>query len=299
MEEIECSSWNYLGLPEEYSLPESSYFHVLPVPYDATSSYIGGSRFGPRAIIEASHQVELYDDELDSIPAELGIATHNEVAVVAGNPEGMIARVEERVRQIRSLDGLPVVIGGEHTVGLGSIQAFDDKDFMVLSFDAHADLRDRYQGSKYSHACFLRRASEKHRCAGLGIRSISRAEADFVFSKDLQLFFARDLVGGVDELNLEFIPDEIYVSIDVDVLDCSIMPSAGTPEPGGLGWYELLTLLRRIITNRRVLGFDLVELCPQPNNKAPDFVAAKLIYKVMGLIAKYSKNREVDTKSHG
>ncbi len=299
MEEIECSSWKFLGIPDRYSSLESSYFHILPVPYDATSSYVAGARFGPRAIIEASHQIELYDAELAMAPADLGIATHDEVPVVAGDPEGMIARIEERVGEIRSLGGLPVILGGEHTVALGSIRTFDDSDLMVVSLDAHGDLRDTYQGNRYSHACFLRRVSDEHECAAFGIRSISKAEVNFISQKSIPVFYARDMIGAIDAIDLEFIPEKIYITIDIDVLDCSIMPSAGTPEPGGLGWYDVVSLLERIITSRRILGFDVVELCPQPHNVAPDFTAAKLVYKVMGLIAKYSRNREVDATSHG
>ncbi len=301
MEEIECSqSRNFLGLSDAYSSKASSYFHLLPVPYDGTSSYVPGSRLGPRAIIEASHQIELYDHELDLVAAQVGIATHDDVAILVGDPEKMVARVEQEVRRIVAAGGFPVVIGGEHTVALGSIRAFDASNYMVVSFDAHADLRNTYQESPFSHACFLRRAFEKTRCCLFGMRSISDDEADFARQNRVRIFGALDLIGdGTDAVDLDFIPEEIYLSIDLDVLDPSLMPSTGTPEPGGLGWYDLLKLLERVIGGRRVLGFDVVELCPQPNNRAPDFIAARLVYKLMGLIVKFSKNREVDTIIHG
>lgn len=285
-------------MSDAYSCRSTSYFHLIPVPYDGTASYITGSRLGPKAIIEASHQIELYDAELDLVAAEYGIATHDEIGVVAGDPEKMVARVEQRVREVTSQGGLPIIVGGEHTVGLGGVRAFAGRDFMVLSFDAHLDLRDSYQETRYSHACFLRRALETTASCVFGARSMSKGEADFARSNGIPIFSARDLIDG-KKIDLAFVPEEIYLSIDLDVLDPAIMPATGTPEPGGLGWYDLLDLLEQVISGRTVLGLDVVELCPQPHSRSADFVAARLIYKLMGLIVKLSRNREVDATNHG
>jgi agmatinase len=194
-----------------------------------------------------------------------------------------------------------VILGGEHTVSLGAIKALARREkFMVVSLDAHADLRDSYQGSRLSHACFLRRALESADGCALGVRSLSRGEAEYAGRQGLRIVHAENLVGpSKQEISLDFIPEHIYLSIDLDVLDPSIMPATGTPEPGGLDWYTTMHLLKRIIDGRRVLGFDVVELCPQPGNPAPDFTAAKLIYKVMGLALSSSANGGEDRVSYG
>jgi agmatinase len=289
-----------MGLAERASSPDSL-FHLIPVPYDATASYRAGSREGPRAIIDASAQLEIYDHDLEMEPARAGIATLREVPVAVGDPSLMIDAVEKVVAGVLKLNNLPVVVGGEHTVSLGAIRALArQQDFFVVSFDAHADLRDSYQGSKLSHACVLRRASEIAPSCAFGVRSVSAEEIEYATRSGTRLFFADGLRRlEVDALDLDFIPDNVYLSIDVDVLDPSIMPATGTPEPGGLGWYYLVDLLRRVVSGRRVLGFDVVELCPLAGNPAPDFTAAKLVYKTMGMIIRYSSNREDDRTRYG
>jgi agmatinase len=293
MDEIECPAQrNFLGLPEAYSSSDNSYFQVVPVPFDGTSTFVPGSRWGPKAIIDASANLELYDHELDMEPAEVGIATQREVPVVV-DPARMQENIEGFIEEILSRRKLPVVLGGEHTVGLAAVRALARREkFMVVSLDAHADLRDTYGGSPLSHACFLRRASELVDCCVLGVRSLSRSEVEFAGEAGIRILFADSLVAAdVQEINLDFISERIYVSVDLDVLDPSIMPSTGTPEPGGFEWYSMVELLKRIIEGRDVLGFDVVELCPQPGNRAPDFVAAKLVYKLMGLILRRSANQ--------
>jgi agmatinase len=292
---------NFLRLPEEYSGRQTSYFHIVPVPYDGTATYRAGSRMGPVAIIDASANLETYDHDLGLEPARLGVFTHPETNVFAGDPERMLAEIEGAVGAVVAHGMLPIVLGGEHTVSLGALRAVAPmEDFAVVSLDAHGDLRDSYQGSRYSHACYLRRASELARCCAFGVRSISKPEMEYASDKALKLAFAeRLLADGVESIDIDFLPRNIYLSIDLDVLDPSIMPATGTPEPGGLGWYQLLRLIERVVSGRRVLGFDVVELCPQPGNPAPDFTAAKLIYKVMGYISKLSENRREDPISHG
>lgn len=302
MSEIEFSGdRNFLRLPEEYSRRETSYFHIVPVPYDGTSTYRPGSRMGPVAIIDASANLEIYDHDLGLEPATIGVFTHPETDVFAADPESMLAEIERVVSSVLLQGMLPIVLGGEHTVGLGALKALSPgDDFAVVSLDAHGDLRESYQGSRYSHACYLRRAAELAKCCSFGVRSISREEMEYAKKTGLRLVLAEGmLAGGIENVNIDFLPRNIYLSIDLDVLDPSIMPATGTPEPGGLNWYQALRLIERIVSGRRVVGFDVVELCPQPGNPAPDFTAAKLIYKVMGYIIKLSENRREDPISHG
>ena len=302
MDSIEDSGQrNFLGLSQAYSSEENSYFHIVPVPFDATSTYLAGSRMGPKAIIDASANLEIYDHTLGLEPARTGIATHPALPLRAGDPSGMVLEIERAVESIVSRGKFPVVLGGEHTVSLGAVRALGArKEFTVVSLDAHADLRDTYQGTPYSHACYLRRASESADCCALGVRSLSAEEARFAEDAGIKVVFAESLLEqGTRKVDLGFIPRDIYISIDVDVLDPSIMPATGTPEPGGLGWYDAVGLLERIISGRRVLGFDVVELCPQPSNPGPDFTAAKLIYRIMGLIIKLSRNRREDGIPYG
>jgi len=301
MNEIEYSGKrNFLGLPEAYCAPELSHFHVVPVPYDLTATYRAGARFGPQAIIDASMNLELYDHELASEPARAGVATLREVPVDI-DPARTQENIGTVVEGVLSREKVPVVLGGEHTVSLAAVKALARREkFMVVSLDAHADLRDSYQGSKLSHACFLRRALEWADGCALGVRSLSKGEADYAAGEGLKIIHAEKMAGpSRQEISLDFIPEHIYLSIDLDVLDPSIMPATGTPEPGGLDWYTMMDLLKRIIDGRRVLGFDVVELCPQPGNPAPDFTAAKLVYKVMGLALSSSANQGEDRVSHG
>lgn len=300
MTEMECPGRrNFLGLSDRYSSPEASLFHMIPVPYDATSTYVSGSRKGPQAIIDASRNLELYDHELDVEPASAGVTTLDEVASDVVDPALMVQAVEEAVGAVAARKKIPVVLGGEHTVSVGAVRAIAaESKAYVVSFDAHADLRDTYQGTKFSHACFLRRTREVTDCCVFGVRSISREEVDFAGSSGTRVFYAGQMRDTIATLDLDFIPKTAYLSIDIDVLDPSIMPATGTPEPGGLGWYDLVGLLARIVSGRRILGFDVVELSPLAGNHAPDFTAAKLVHKVMGTIVKYA-SMEDDRTRHG
>ena len=291
---------NFLGLGDEYTSPEKSLFNVIPVPYDATSTYTPGSRLGPRAIIEASRQIELYDHELDLEPSSCGVATLDDVGGGVVDPAQMVDAVEKAVAEVASRDKLPVVLGGEHTVSVGAVRALGRAERIgVVSFDAHADLRDSYQGTKYSHACFLRRAAEVADCCVFGVRSVAREEVDFARDSGVRVFYADSMRRAVGRLDLDFIPKNVYLSVDVDALDPSVMPATGTPEPGGLGWYDLIDLLTRIVSGRRVVGFDVVELCPLAGNPAPDFTAAKLVHKMMGAVVKFGSLRKDSGTRHG
>lgn len=300
MSEMECpGKRNFLGLSDRYSSPETSLFHLIPVPYDATSSYVSGSRKGPQAIIDASRNIELYDCDLDAEPASVGVATLDEVAVTVAEPGLMVEAVEQAVAASAARGKIPIVLGGEHTVSVGAVRAVAAASkAYVVALDAHADLRDTYQGTKFSHACFLRRTREVADCCVFGVRSMSREEVDFARSSATRVFYAGAMRDRIAALDLDFIPETVYLSIDVDVLDPSVMPATGTPEPGGLGWYDLMGLVARIVGGRRILGFDVVELSPIAGNHAPDFTAAKLVHKVMGTIVKHA-SMEDDRTRHG
>jgi len=273
---------NFGDVPEEYSALENASVVVIPVPYDRTSTWLKGASRGPSAIIEASTHMELYDIETDSEVYRKGIFT---AEALNGEllPEDMVEMVAEQVRQYIRDNKFVVVLGGEHSVSIGPVRAHNanNTDITVLQLDAHCDLRDEYEGSKYNHACVMARIMELCPIVQVGIRSMDSAE-----KKDLdtsRVVFARDISTNEDwiEKTLSKLTDKVYVTIDLDVFDPSIMPSTGTPEPGGLLWYDVLGLLRVVFENRDVVGFDVVELCPDERNKAPDFLAAKLIYKLL------------------
>jgi len=266
--------------------PDRALFHVIPVPYEKTVTYGEGTRKGPSAILTASQQLELYDGF--GIPAEKGIYTeapHN----CGGSSNTVLDSLAARVEAIVAKKQIPVVLGGEHTVTpgalMGVVRALGPVG--VIQFDAHADLRDRYAGSRHNHACAMRRVLDQgHTLFQMGVRSLSPQEVHY--RRDLTIAHL-DAVhinrSGVPEIILpEDFPEDIYITIDVDCLDPSIMPSTGTPEPGGLTWYQMIDALKEIVFGKRVVGFDVVELAPIPGFHAPDYTIARLVYQVMGLI---------------
>lgn len=280
---------NFLSLPSKYSSLRKSKFVILPIPYEGTSSYKAGTREGPQAIINASRQVEFFDQELKAEPYKKGICTLDELEPAVSGPEYMIETVCKVARNLVNKRKILIGLGGEHTITIGLVKAFKHryKDLSVLQLDAHADLRDSYQGSKYSHACVMRRINEFCACVGVGIRSISKEEASFARSKKIEIFSAKemkDAPSSVDEV-LNCLSDNVYLTFDLDYFDPSIMPAVGTPEPGGLLWDETLDFLKKVIEQKNVVGLDLVELSPLPGLVAPDFLAAKLVYKVIGYIS--------------
>jgi agmatinase len=269
-------------LPEEYCDQEKSEIVIIPVAYDGTSTWIKGADKGPEAIIEASSNMELYDIETDSEVYKRGIFT--EIAIEGDiSTKEMVEAVKETVRYYLEDNKFTVVIGGEHSVSIGSFRAHAKKydDLTILQLDAHLDLRDEYQGSKYNHACVMSRAKELCPLVQVGIRSMDSSEKQFMDKENI--FFAKDIHNKSDwiEKAVSKLSEKVYITIDLDVFDPSIMPSTGTPEPGGLLWYEVLGFLKTVFRERQVVGFDVTELCPNPSNKAPDFLAAKLIYKLL------------------
>jgi len=269
-------------LPEEYSALANAGVVVIPVPFDRTSTWLKGADKGPAAIIEASTHMELYDIETDSEVYKKGIFT---AEPVDGQqlPEGMVEMVAGQVQKYLENDKFVVVVGGEHSVSIGSARAHvaNNTDITVLQLDAHSDLRDEYEGSKYNHACAMARIAELCPIVQVGIRSMDSSEKKALDTS--RVIFAREIFTNKNWIEnvLSKLSENVYVTIDLDVFDPSIMPSTGTPEPGGLLWYDVLGLMRTVFENRNVVGFDVVELCPDKRNKAPDFLAAKLIYKLL------------------
>ena len=273
---------NFGALPEKYSALENAEVVIIPVPYDQTSTWIKGADKGPAAIIEASANMELYDIETDSEVYRKGIFT-DEPTKCEGPPEETINTVAEKVAHYIKKRKFTVVIGGEHTVSIGPIraQAENSRDITVLQLDAHPDLRDEYNGSRYNHACVMARVRELAPIVQVGIRSMDSCEKQFIVPD--RMFFAEQMYGNnlwLEKL-ISKLTEKVYITIDLDVFDPSIMPSTGTPEPGGLLWYDCLAFLKKVFEKRNVVGFDIMELCPNDNNKAPDFLAAKLIYKLL------------------
>ena len=277
---------NFGGLDEEHGSLEKARVVILPVPYDRTASYMKGTARGPAAIVEASRFMELYDDEIDADPYTIGIHTAPPVSGNDDPPEVMTRKVEEAVARYLDKGKMPVVIGGEHSVAVGAIKAYEKRHpkLSVIQFDAHGDLRATYEGSEFSHACAMHHFAGRLPTLQVGIRSISREERDWIREKRLMVVPARDFVAG-PERALEMVDrltDEIYLTIDVDFFDPAIMPATGTPEPGGPGWYEALGFIRAVCRKKRLVGFDVNELRPLGDDVAPDFLAAKLIYKIIG-----------------
>jgi len=273
---------NFGDLPEEYSTLEQAEIVILPVPYDRTSTWLKGADKGPEAIIESSAHMELYDIETDSEVYRKGIFTAEPIDEKE-LPENMVPAVRENVKHYIDNGKFIVVIGGEHSVSIGSVMAHieKNKDATVLQLDAHSDLRDEYKGSGYNHACVMARIAELCPIVQVGIRSMDISEKATL--EKGRIFFAKDIhrdKGWIEKV-ISGLSEKVYITIDLDVFDPSIMPSTGTPEPGGLLWYDVLELLKAVFDDKEVVGFDVVELCPDEKNKAPDFLAAKLIYKLL------------------
>ena len=284
----QSSITNFGGIEQPYSDQSNSKFTIIPVPYDLTTTYISGTNKGPQAILDASTHMELYDEELLKETYRAGIYTRQPIPVQALQPEEMLRMVAEVVASDMRSDRVQIVLGGEHSISLAPVQELIKlyPNMSVLQLDAHADLRDSYDGTPYNHACVGRRISERCPLVQAGIRSMSKEEADFKKSSHVLTFSDYDFKDSAKTFDtiLEALTDDVYLTLDLDVLDPAIMPSVGTPEPGGLGWYEILAFLRILSKRKRIVSFDVVELSPQPGNIAPDFLAAKLIYRIMGYI---------------
>ncbi len=281
---------NFANLEEEFSAYRTCKAVILPLSYEGTVTYGKGTSRGPRAIIKASQQLELYDEELDQETYRLGIHTLKGIkGEKTLSPEEMTEAVYREASRLVKDKKFLVSLGGEHSLSLGLVRALSDKykDLSVLQLDAHADLRDEYQATKYNHACIGRRLLELAPLTQVGARSLSREEADYIRDeKRLKVFYASRIIDRRDWMAEAFssLSPNVYLTLDLDVLDPGIMPAVGTPEPGGLGWTDTLNFLRQLTEKKRIVSFDLMELSPQPGNIAPDFLAAKLAYKLLGYI---------------
>jgi agmatinase len=285
---------NFLGLPAELAEFERSEFVILPVPYEQTTTYQVGTKHGSQAIIAASQEVETFDEELKFEACQAGICTLDDLDTNTPDAERVLEKIHQTTYSLIGNGKKVVMIGGEHTISIGAVKAFREEypDLSVLQLDAHADLRDTYQENKYSHACVMRRVGEICPSVGVGIRNISTEEHQFIQQGKTDVILAQDLknLNQWKEVGLEKLGPDVYLTLDLDFLDPSIMPSVGTPEPGGFLWYETLEFLKELLRQKNLVGFDVVELCPVPGLVAPDFLAAKLIYKIIGyMVAKRQK----------
>lgn len=274
--------YNYGGLLET-SWPKAK-VAILPVPYESTITYGGGTSKGPAAIIEASRHVELWDSELGRDISKLGFFTLPELEPDMSGPQAQIKRVEYTVANILKDKKWPLVLGGEHSITPGVVAALKKhyKNLSVLQIDAHTDLRDEYQGSRWSHACAMKRVYDLGvPVVAVGIRSVSEDDVQFIKKARLsdRIFAAPEIpIAKV----LKGLSDQVYITVDVDGFDPSIMPGTGTPEPGGLGWYQVINLIREVAKVKKIVGADIVELAPIAGQPAGDFLAAKLGYKIIG-----------------
>lgn len=278
---------NFGGEEVVYSYEDSDII-ILPVPYDATSTWMKGADRGPEAILEASVNLEFYDIETASEVHLRGIHT---VAPIDENrtPDLLVDAVRQRCSILLNDGKFPVILGGNHSVSIGAIYAFADlyDNLTVLQLDAHSDSRHSYEGSKYNHACVMARAGEVARVVQVGIRSMSAEELPYI-KKD-RIFYSYQLYAdkSLYAKALDKLSENVYITIDLDVFDPSIMPSTGTPEPGGPPYFELMKFLESVAKNKNVVGFDVVELCPSTTNKAPDFIASKVVYQLLSYIFSY------------
>lgn len=274
----------FCGLSKDDSDYTGASVVVLPVPFDVTSTWLKGADKGPAAILEASQYLEFYDIETDSEILKKGIFTTKPID--AATSSALLRKTDSAVSKYLKDDKFVVTLGGEHSVSIGVVKSYARryKNLSVLHLDAHADSRDSYEGSRYNHACVVARVREYvSDVVSVGIRSMDVSERSGVDRK--KMFFAHEIYDSdkwIDKALCQ-LTDTVYITIDLDVFDPGIMPSTGTPEPGGLGWYQVLKLLSSVAKSKRIVGFDVVELCPS-NSKAPDFLAAKLIYTLLSYI---------------
>jgi agmatinase len=281
---------NFLGLPPRYADYATARFAVRPIPYDATTTFGVGTRDGPRAILSASQQVELYDEYLGREAYKAGVATLDALEPEARGPEAMLARVYSAARPLVRAGKFLITLGGEHSITYGLVRAVKarHKDLSVLQIDAHADLRASYQGTPFSHACVMRRIHElRVPAVGVGIRNYSAEEARFIRDAGKPIFTARTcrttdtwIESVVGELT-----DHVYVTIDIDGFDPAVAPGTGTPEPGGLDWYQVTDLLGAVARRKTIVAADVVEVRPLPPSTVTEFLAAKLIYRLIGLVS--------------
>ncbi len=287
------SKKNYAGIPDKYARIDEAQVVLIPVPYDGTSTWQKGSDKGPDAFLDASENMELFDIETRSEVYRKGIYLAPPVTEDS-SPEKIVEAVYKTTKNYIKQDKFVTLFGGEHSVSIGSIKAFNEsfEDLTVVQIDAHADLRPEYEGSSCNHACAVHEASKTTNLVQVGIRSMDVSELDHM--DENQVYFAHDLYEDWQDDAIGQMTPNVFITIDLDAFDPSIMPSTGTPEPGGLFWYETLEFLKMMYKKKNVVGFDIVELCPNPDEKSSDFLAAKLYYKMLSYKFKYQNYNEDD-----
>ena len=282
---------NYAGIPDQYAKLETAKVVLIPVPYDGTSTWQKGADKGPEAFLNASENMELYDIETDSEVYKEGVYLAPAVTENT-SPEAMVEAVHATTKKYINKNKFVTLFGGEHSISIGTIRAFNEcfNNLTVLHIDAHADLRKEYEGTKCNHACAVYEASQTTNLVQVGIRSMDITEKSSMNME--KVFFAHDM--AVNEYWMDDVIDQltgnVFITFDLDAIDPSLLPSTGTPEPGGLFYYETLEFLKKVFTERNVVGFDIVELCPNENEKSSDFLAAKLYYKMLSY--KFTSNME-------
>ena len=298
---------NYAGIPDEFAQLEKAKVVLIPVPYDGTSTWGKGADKGPQAFLEASENMEWYDIETDTEVYQQGIYLANAIDEDS-SPEAMVNAVHKVTKEYIKRNKFVTLFGGEHSISIGTIRAFNEcfDNLTVLHIDAHADIRKSYNGSKFNHACAVHEASQTTNLIQVGIRSMDAIEKTFMDEE--KTFFAHDMVNDeywTDKV-IDLMTDNVFITFDLDVLDPSIMPSTGTPEPGGLFYYETLEFLKQVFEDKNVVGFDIVELCPNKTDRTSDYLAAKLYYKMLSykfmgeaVEDEYDNTYDVDSKVGG
>ena len=291
---------NFLGLEGDLGAWDGADVVILPVPYEATVSYQGGTKLGPQAILEASRYIELYDQELDAEPGpEIGVCTLPALHLSSAGPETAVGELRRAYDAIlaEAGDRLVIGLGGEHSISSAPVLAYaarqrEGRRLSVLQFDAHGDLRLEYEGSPYSHAAVMARCIDTVDLVQVGIRAITIEERQLIRERGITTIFADEMWDNEAWIDraMAALGDDVFITFDVDYFDPSLMPATGTPEPGGPSWYPTMKLLRRVFTERNVVGADVVELAPIGGNAAPDFVAAKLVYKMVAYRALAKRN---------
>jgi len=287
------SKQNYAGIPDKYARIDEAKVVLIPVPYDGTSTWQKGADKGPEAFLNASENMELFDIETRSEVYKKGIYLAPPVTENT-SPEKMVEAVYKTTKNYIKQEKFVTLFGGEHSISIGSIKAFQESfpDLTVVQLDAHADLRPEYEGSKCNHACAMHEASKNTNLLQVGIRSMDISENEHM--DENQVYFAHDLYEEWQVDAIGQMTPNVFITIDLDAFDPSILPSTGTPEPGGLFWYETLEFLKMMFKKKNVVGFDIVELCPNKDEKSSDFLAAKLYYKMLSYKFKYQNYNEED-----
>ncbi len=275
----------FAGIPEEYHQLDNAKIVLIPVPYDGTSTWGKGADKGPEAFLEAAENMELFDIQTRTEVYKEGI--HLAAAVTEdSSPQAMVEAVHKSAKAYLDKDKFVTLFGGEHSISIGSIRAFDEKfeDLTVLQIDAHTDLRPEYMGTPFNHACAVYEASKRNNLIQVGIRSMDIGEMEHL--DESKVFWAHDIHKNDDWMDkaIGLMTNNVFITIDLDAFDPSVMSSTGTPEPGGMNWWQVDKFVKKVINAKKVVGFDIVELAPNKNNSGPDFLAAKLYYKLLSYI---------------